>query len=54
MILMRTMMTATTSKMWMNPPMVVLVTSPNIHRTISMIAMVVNIILLFLRLLGFV
>ena len=37
------MISATTSKMWMKPPKVELVTSPRIQRTMRMIAMVANI-----------
>lgn len=41
------MMTATTSRMWMNPPMAVLVTSPSNHKTIKTTAMVYIIYFLF-------
>ena len=36
------MMMATTSKMWMRPPIAELVTSPSSHKTINMIAIVIN------------
>ena len=36
------MMMATTSKMWINPPIVVLVTRPRAQRMSSMIAIVIN------------
>ena len=35
------MITAMTKRTWTNPPIVVLVTSPNAHRTISTMAIVV-------------
>jgi hypothetical protein len=38
----RMMTTAATSRIWTNPPSVELVTSPRIHKSRSMIAMVVN------------
>ena len=45
------MITATTKRMWMNPPMVALVTKPKSQRTIRMIAIVINIRMnFFLRL----
>ena len=44
MTLMRMTMTATTSRMWINPPIVELVTKPSSHKTMRMIAMVVNMI----------
>lgn len=37
--------TAITSRMWMKPPMVALVTNPSSQRTRSMIEMVINIYL---------
>lgn len=37
------MMTATTKRIWMNPPTAELVTNPRIHRIISTVAIVVNI-----------
>jgi hypothetical protein len=43
MTLTRTIMMANTNRRWMNPPIVVLVTSPSAHKTRRMIAMVVNI-----------
>ena len=41
--LMRIMMMAATSRMWMKPPSEKLVMSPNAQRTMRMIAMVINI-----------
>ncbi len=39
---------AITSRTWMNPPNAVLVTSPNAQRTMRIMAMVINIILVLL------
>src|ERR1051326_2741578 len=47
MMLINTMTMATTSRMWMNPPMVVLVTKPSTHRTKSTTAIVHNIVCSF-------
>ena len=47
------MMTATTRRMWIKPPRAVLVTSPSAQRTTRMIAMVINIIVFWLDLIGF-
>src|SRR2546421_10090527 len=47
MTLTRITMMAITRRTWINPPMVVLVTSPSSHRTISITQMVHNILFAF-------
>ena len=46
-------MMATTSRMWMNPPIVYEVTMPSSHRTIKMMAMIVSICLKGKDIIGF-
>ena len=47
MSLRRTMTTAITSRTWINPPIVELVTNPSSHKTINTSAIVYNITFLF-------